>query len=177
MSFSVFFFQFFPNKAFAKLKNLKRAKALFEKTEKKKKLKMTSPHFRELDLDQKWKTTKRNRQANFFETNKTETTSNLKSKWTKKQRLKPKIKAHDQQRTKEHILISDDQAEVKTRDGRFHFVVFRFWYWDFSWIEFRIYVFQAVVYGTVFNQSRRVSLGFITWLQFFFSFHCAEEAQ
>ena len=27
----------------------------------------------------------------------------------------------------------------------------------FSWIEFRIYVFQAVVYGTVFQQSRLVS--------------------
>ena len=51
-----------------------------------------------------------------FETNKTETTSNLKPKGTKKQTLKPKIKANDQQKTKEHILIGDDQTEVKTRD-------------------------------------------------------------
>ena len=78
-----------------------------------------------------------------FETNKTETTSNLKPKWTKKQRLKPKIIAHDQQRTKEHILIGDDQAEVKTRDSRFRFVVFRFWYWDISWIEFRNLCFPS----------------------------------
>ena len=40
---------------------------------------------------------------------------------------------------------------------RFRFVIFRVWYWEFSWIEFRIYVFQAVVYGTVFQQSQRVS--------------------
>ena len=33
----------------------------------------------------------------------------------------------------------------------FRFVVFRVWYWDFSWIEFRIDVFQAVVCGTVFS--------------------------
>ena len=48
---------------------------------------------------------------------------------------------------------------------RFRFVILRVWYWDISWIESRIYVFQAVVYGTVFNQSRRVSPGFITGLQ------------
>ena len=34
----------------------------------------------------------------------------------------------------------------------------------FSWIEFRIYVFQAVVYGTVFNNpggsTRALSLGY-----------------
>ena len=47
-----------------------------------------------------------------FETNKTETTSNLKPKGTKTQRLKPKIKINDQQETKEHILIGDDQTEV-----------------------------------------------------------------
>ena len=51
-----------------------------------------------------------------METNKTETTSNLKPKGTKKQQLKPKIEANNQQKTKEHILIGDDQTEVKTRD-------------------------------------------------------------
>ena len=59
---------------------------------------------------------------------------------------------------------------------RFRFVIFRVWYWDFSWIEFRIYVFQAVVYGTVFNNPggspRALSPGYS-----FAFFIFAEEAQ
>ena len=56
--------------------------------------------------------TKRKRQANLKPT---EQKRQIIWNWnlgTKTQRLKPKIKNNDQQETKEHILIGDDQTEV-----------------------------------------------------------------